>query len=178
MTWWRCAVRSLSESEFHDIEKCCCCCAMATVIPFIILSNHNCLLLFHQKSGKMDVQDCKYYEARAKDVNLEDITSSEQNAAILARLRDNDPTFTAISIEDGPQVESNFVAREGDCMGWLGYFVGRSKQVETLSIYSFPDSLNIDAFLRGLGHNRSIQSLHINIERGENFQRLVSIAGK
>ncbi|KAK1732236.1 hypothetical protein QTG54_017061 [Skeletonema marinoi] len=76
----------------------------------------------------MDVQDCKYYEARAKDVNLEDITSSEQNAAILARLRDNDPTFTAISIEDGPQVESNFVAREGDCMGWLGYFVGRSKQ--------------------------------------------------
>ncbi|KAK1732245.1 leucine-rich repeat protein [Skeletonema marinoi] len=123
----------------------------------------------------MDVQDCKYYEARAKDVNLEDITSSEQNAAILARLRDNDLTFTAISIEDGPQVESDFVVREGDSMGWLGYFVGRSKQVETLSIYSFPDSLNIDAFLRGLGHNRSIQSLHINIDLGENFQSLVPL---
>eukprot|EP00984_Skeletonema_dohrnii_P001057 scaffold329_cov92-Skeletonema_dohrnii-CCMP3373.AAC.8 len=122
----------------------------------------------------MDVQDCEYYEARAKDVNLEDITSSEQNAAILARLRDNDPTFTSISIEDRPQDESDFVVHEGDSMGWLGYFVGRSKQVKELHIFSFPDNLKIDAFLRGLGHNRSIQSLHINIDLGEHLQSLCS----
>jgi len=118
------------------------------------------------------VQDCKYYEARAKDVNLEDITSSEQNAAILARLRDNDPTFTAISIEDAPQDESDFVVHEGDSMGWLGYFVGRSKELEYLNISDLPDNLNIDAFLRGLGHNRSIESLAISIDLGEGFKSL------
>ena len=130
----------------------------ATVILFIILSNHNCLLLFHQKTGKMDVQGCEYYEARAKDVNLEDISSSEQNAAILERLRDNDPTFTIISIDDEHRDGGDFVVREGDNLGWLGYFVGRSNQVKELYIFSFPDNLKIDAFLRGLGHNRSIQN--------------------
>ena len=33
--------------------------------------------------------DIDYYEARAQDVKLEDITSSAHNADILRRLRDN-----------------------------------------------------------------------------------------
>ena len=48
----------------------------------------------------MDVSDNEYYEARAKDVKLGDITSNEHNAGILSMLRDNDPKFTSISIGD------------------------------------------------------------------------------
>ena len=77
---------------------------------------------------KMDVQDYEYYEARAEDVKLEHITSSQQNADILERLRDNDPYFTSIyfaeTIDDG----SDFIIREGDDLGWLGYFVGRANR--------------------------------------------------
>jgi len=122
---------------------------------------------------KMDVQDYEYYEARAKDVKLEDITSSQQNADILARLRDNDPDITYISIQDEREVDYyDFVVREGDNLGWLGYFVGRSKQLRGLSIDNFPDNLNIDAFLRGLGQNRSIENLYISTDIGEDFKSL------
>ena len=123
----------------------------------------------------MDVQDYEYYEARAKEVKLKDITSSQQNADILARLRDNDPDITYISIQDEREDDYyDFVVREGDNLGWLGYFVGRSKQLEGLSIDidNFPDNLNIAAFLMGLRHNRSIESLRISTDIGEDFKSL------
>ena len=123
---------------------------------------------------KMDVQDYDYYEARAKDVKLEDITSSQQNADILERLHNDDPDLTYVSIKDERQDDYyDFVVREGDHLGWLGYFVSRSKELEGLYIEDFPDNLNIDAFLRGLGQNRSIQNLGISTNIGESFQTLV-----
>eukprot|EP00985_Skeletonema_marinoi_P014357 scaffold7266_cov121-Skeletonema_marinoi.AAC.19 len=122
----------------------------------------------------MDVRDNEYFEAREKDVKMEDITSDEDNADILERLRDNDPDFTHTSIRDEYTDESDFVVREGDDLGWLGYFVGRSIELEYLNISDLPDNLNIDSFLRRLGHNRSIQSVQISIDLGEeSFQTLV-----
>ena len=97
----------------------------------------------------MDVQDYEYYEARAKDVKLEDITSSQQNADILERLRDNDPKFTQIYIENDLRDDA-FIVRKGDHLRWLGYFIGRSKHVEDLFIIHFPDNLKIDDSSRGL----------------------------
>eukprot|EP00984_Skeletonema_dohrnii_P013956 scaffold5839_cov103-Skeletonema_dohrnii-CCMP3373.AAC.6 len=123
----------------------------------------------------MDVQDYEYYEARAKDVKMEDITSDEDNADILERLRDNDPDFTHISIRDEFIDEGDFVVREGDDLGWLGYFVGRSKELEGLYIDNFPDNLKIDSFLRGLRHNRSIQNLSISIDLGDHFHSLTPL---
>eukprot|EP00985_Skeletonema_marinoi_P014345 scaffold7266_cov121-Skeletonema_marinoi.AAC.7 len=120
----------------------------------------------------MDEQDYEYYEARAKDVKLEDITSSQQNADILAMLRDNDPDIRYISITDEMYDGSDFAVREGDELGWLGYFVGRSKQVKELYIYYFPDNLKMDSFFGGLGHNRSIQKLYIYTDLGESLQSL------
>ena len=112
----------------------------------------------------MDVQDYEYFEERAKDVILQDITSSQHNANILRRLRHNDPEFTSLSINDDYDDDDDwdFIVDEGDHMGWLGYFVGGSTLLEELFIYNFPgSSLKVDAFLRRLGHNRSIQQLHI-----------------
>eukprot|EP00986_Skeletonema_menzelii_P006059 scaffold2288_cov131-Skeletonema_menzelii.AAC.5 len=116
--------------------------------------------------------DNEYYKARAKDVKLGDITSDGWNADILASLRDNDSVVGYISITTSHDDVGDFVVREGDDLGWLGYFVGRSKQLETLFIDSFPENINIDAFVRGLGHNRSIQTLEIGIDLGERFRSL------
>ncbi|KAK1734047.1 leucine-rich repeat protein, partial [Skeletonema marinoi] len=123
----------------------------------------------------MDVQDYEYYEARAKDVKMEDITSDEDNADILERLRDNDPDFTHISIADVLQDEGDFVVREGDDLGWLGYFVGRSKELEYLNISDLPNNLKFDSFLRGLGHNRSIENLGISTDLGDHFHSLAPL---
>eukprot|EP00984_Skeletonema_dohrnii_P009304 scaffold3549_cov110-Skeletonema_dohrnii-CCMP3373.AAC.6 len=120
----------------------------------------------------MDEQDYEYYEARAKDVKLDDITSSQQNADILERLRDDDPDFTYISITDETYDGSDLFLREGDNLGWLGYFFGRSKQVKELYIYDLPDNLKMDEFFGGLGHNRSIQQLYIYTDLGESLQSL------
>ncbi len=78
----------------------------------------------------VEVHDYEYYEARAKDVKLEDITSDEWNADILASLRDNDPAFTSISIDS----RTDFTVREGDDFGWLGYYVSKNNQVKGLYI--------------------------------------------
>ncbi|KAK1734347.1 leucine-rich repeat protein, partial [Skeletonema marinoi] len=88
-------------------------------------------------------------------------------------LRDNDPDITYISIQDEREDDYyDFVVREGDNLGWLCYFVGRSKQLRGLSIDNFPDNLNIAAFLRGLRHNQSIESLCISTDIGEDFKSL------
>eukprot|EP00984_Skeletonema_dohrnii_P013646 scaffold5664_cov94-Skeletonema_dohrnii-CCMP3373.AAC.2 len=106
----------------------------------------------------------------------EDITSSNHNADILERLRDNDPDFTHISIDDVLQDEGDFVVREGDDLGWLGYFVGRSNELDLdISDLLFPNNLNIDSFLRGLGHNRSIQTLGISTDIGDHFHSLAPL---
>ena len=120
----------------------------------------------------MEVQDYEYYEAHAKDIKLEDITSEKDNADLLARLRDNDPHVYQISITKS-RYERDFVLREGDHLGWLGYFVGKSKQLETLTIESFPETISLNAFLEGLGHNQSIQYLFISRDLGESFQSLI-----
>ena len=128
----------------------------------------------------MEVQDYEYYEARVNDVNLEDITSSHaNNADILARLRDNDPEFTRILLTCSSYGRNNFVVREGDHLGWLGYFVGRSDKVTKLTIDNFPDNnvnlndFNLNAFYEGLGRNRSIKELIISNNIGESFKGLI-----
>ena len=114
------------------------------------------------------MHDYEYYEAHAKDVKLEDITSSQNNADILASLRDNDPWFEYITIAAEPDDVGDFVVREGDHLGWLGYFVGKSEKLGSLYIDS-PNNINLNEFLRGVGRNRSITELHISSDLGESF---------
>ena len=119
------------------------------------------------------MHDYEYYEAGAKDVKLEDITSDEYNADILERFRDDDPYFTYFFIVSDHEDDYDFVVREGDHLGWLGYFAGRSDKLRTLYIESIPENINLDAFFEGLGHNRSIEELYIRKDLGESFMSLI-----
>ena len=83
----------------------------------------------------MERRDFDYYEARARYVKLEDITSDEDNAEILRRLRDQDTSLDDITIA-GYYDHGHFVVCEGYDFGWLGYFIGKSKCLEDLRIYS------------------------------------------
>ena len=122
----------------------------------------------------MEVQDYEYYEAHAKDIKLGDITSSQNNAQILAKIRDNDNDFTNFVINTEIVVEDwDFVVGEGDHLGWLGYFVGRNDKLTELLIFNFPEDINLNIFLEGLAHNRSIERLDISKDIGKSFQSLI-----
>jgi hypothetical protein len=122
-----------------------------------------------------------YYDAHVNDVNLEEITSSENNANILRALHDGYPhgdleksgiqvfteDYEGLLIVDDDH-EKDFVIREGDDLGWLGYFIGASKCLEALSIRDLPvERERIDAFMEGLARNKSIQEVGFLTDIGE-----------
>mmetsp|Transcript_20198 Transcript_20198/g.30002 ORF Transcript_20198/g.30002 Transcript_20198/m.30002 type:complete len:493 (+) Transcript_20198:19-1497(+) len=118
----------------------------------------------------MERRDFDYYEARAQDVKLEDITSCYGNAEILQQLRCH--PLHAISITDEAD-DDYFVVGEGDDLGWLGYFIGKSEYLEDLNIYSWGEGENIESFIEGINRNRSIDSLHIATDLGDvNFRSM------
>ena len=124
----------------------------------------------------MQDYDYEYYQAHAKDAILEDITSDEDNAGILAMVRDNDPAFTNLAIVTESADYFDFVVREGDHLGWLGYFVGRNDKLETLYIDIDIDNIqniSLNTFFEGLGQNRSIEDLNISKDLGESFKGLL-----
>jgi len=107
------------------------------------------------------------FEERARDVNLKAITSSENNARILGMLRNNNETFNAMGIIDDSHDwhdDINFVVREGDNLGWLGYFIGNSKRLESLWLSHLPGGRFIQA--RSLSKSINSKALHVHGSRG------------
>ena len=83
--------------------------------------------------------------------------------------------MTLLSIDqefsDDPTIE--FIVREGDDLGWLGYFLGCSTTLTRLHINDLPqDKWRILAFIRELVSNRSIQNLVIGADLGDGFHSL------
>ncbi len=109
-------------------------------------------------------RDYTYYKKHARNVNLKDITSSEKNEDILQKLRDGDPDLTSLFILEEPMEDdfTEFILDErGDDLGWLGYFVGGAKTLESLHI-QYDMSL-----VEGICRNRSIQSLFMERDAGD-----------
>jgi Ran GTPase-activating protein (RanGAP) involved in mRNA processing and transport len=126
----------------------------------------------------MESRDYNYYEANAADVILEDITSSEYNRQILQQLRDDDLSLMScrrignkivnritISTDGRLYFEERrrlFLIKEGDDLGWLGYFIGKSVKLHCLNIRELPADegrQQIDAFFDGLARNQSIRGI-------------------
>mmetsp|Transcript_535 Transcript_535/g.868 ORF Transcript_535/g.868 Transcript_535/m.868 type:complete len:519 (+) Transcript_535:129-1685(+) len=116
------------------------------------------------------------YDQLARDVNLEDITSSQHNREVLRQLRDNDLEHRLLTIESEEAEEgfeediwdrSTFVVKDGsDDIGWLGYFIGRSEVLQTLFIQYLPDE-SVKEFIGWVNLNRSIQRLCIEYDLGD-----------
>eukprot|EP00984_Skeletonema_dohrnii_P016360 scaffold7259_cov77-Skeletonema_dohrnii-CCMP3373.AAC.2 len=127
----------------------------------------------------MEREEYEYYEANASDISLEDITSSEDNAMILRRLRDGDDTLRYLHLTLGSEGWSNnFDIGEGNDLGWLGYFIGKSECLHDLCIRNLPDreggEQQIHAFMEGIARNQSIRALtgvHLGDNVSEAFVR-------
>jgi Ran GTPase-activating protein (RanGAP) involved in mRNA processing and transport len=109
-------------------------------------------------------------DALAQDINLEDITSSKENAEVLRKLRDGgfygDNTLCIDEYYDGyddDDCNNLFVIEEGDDLSWLGYFIGRSRTLNELNIKFMPEERErIDAFIDGVSHNRSLWKFSVD----------------
>jgi len=111
----------------------------------------------------MERRGFDYYEARAQDVKLADITSCRFNAQILLWLRDQYPTLDHLDINTYEKINSDrtFDIEQVSDIGWLGYFIGKSKYLKTLWISSWGEGEKcIEAFIEGLNRNRSIVRLN------------------
>ena len=87
------------------------------------------------------------------------------------------PSFTSVFLANVFDDDTDFVVRDGDDMGWLGYFIGRNTKLQELFIWSRlegnSDYSRIDALTQGISLNKSIQKLEISTEFGDLFlQRL------
>jgi hypothetical protein len=111
------------------------------------------------------VRDETYYDMLAQIIDLNGIASSEKNAEILRKLRDNDYVWDkdkVLSVGDYYGVDEDLCAEEGDDWGWLGYFLGQNKQARWLSLQYLPeDKDEVDAFMDGLCRNNSLEGMRI-----------------
>ena len=102
------------------------------------------------------LRDFSYYEAHAANVSSDDITSSDKNKRTLQRLRDGHIQHMGI----GERFYWDFSVSEGDDLGWLGYFIGRSESLRELIIEDWSEDV-IHALSDGIARNRSIQNVSV-----------------
>eukprot|EP00985_Skeletonema_marinoi_P026190 scaffold20087_cov73-Skeletonema_marinoi.AAC.1 len=102
----------------------------------------------------MDERDDHYYEANKATIDLHQIASCDGNAQILWRLRDGYES----SIEwEGKHEE----------VGWLGYFIGKSRWLQELSIHYMPKGeQQTSALVVGIARNQSIRTLDVDAREG------------
>ena len=127
----------------------------------------------------MEQRDYHYlYEAHAADVNLEEITSSAKNANILQRLRVGDRALDCIvlrSVERSYHCRGlEFVIREDDNLGWLGYFIGKSDCLKQFLIDYLPEGeKQIHAFLGGIARSQCIRYIAVSSLSNDTFTSII-----
>ena len=134
----------------------------------------------------MSERDADYYETHVQEVDLYDVTSSEENASILRWLRDgvvganedwNRKLYLVSAEIDGDPDE--FIIEDDDDMGWLGYLIGKSKELEELHINYLPeDRERVDAFMEGIICNQSIREVYIRTDLGDAILKLGDLLRK
>jgi hypothetical protein len=118
----------------------------------------------------MSVQASSNYHAHAQSVDPTEITSSDPNAEVLRRLRDNHPELRALCIvQSNPKNRLDyFVLQEGDDLERLGCLIGSNTVLIGLYIEDLPGyRVQITALVKGIGQNKSIRELGIEGDLGE-----------
>eukprot|EP00984_Skeletonema_dohrnii_P025669 scaffold14845_cov115-Skeletonema_dohrnii-CCMP3373.AAC.1 len=104
------------------------------------------------------------FDALAARVKLKDITSCADNRALLHRIKNNDPGLRTLAVLDEPEDEDEFIVREGDDLGWLGYFIGRNEKLKYLSVCYLPGEAEQGRkFFFGIQRNTSIDEVDVSI---------------
>ena len=128
------------------------------------------------------------YDAAARNIKIEDITSDDTNRSILRKLKENDTEFDKLYMRGihsdyrdwrSPH-DNNVYSPEGDDdSGWLGYYIGKNKQLRELQLVANPfqgfSNNDIESFYKGAKINRSIRRIlftRMNLSGGEIFQSL------
>jgi hypothetical protein len=102
------------------------------------------------------------YQHDALSVRMKDITSDARNRAVLHRIKNNDPSLTRLYIADEDYEDEIFIVREGDNLGWLGYFIGENVTLKSLYICYHPPQEQVENFFIGLQHNKSIKEIEVD----------------
>ncbi len=93
-------------------------------------------------------------------VRMKDITSDARNRALLHRIKNNDPSLTELCIGYEDVEDFDFVIREGDDLGWLGYYIGENEILESLGVFNLRDQA--EKFFIGLQRNKSIKEIELD----------------
>jgi hypothetical protein len=105
------------------------------------------------------------YDALSKteSVRIKDITSTAANRALLHRIKNNDPGLKSLYIDTFYQLGmGTFQVREGDDLGWLGYFIGGNETLTRLIFWQLPeDREREEEFFFGVQRNKSIKRVEI-----------------
>jgi len=118
----------------------------------------------------MEHRDYNYYEANAASINMGDITSSAMNANTLQRLRDGDVTLSHLNLgREGLSI--HFYIGQGDDLGWVGYFIGKSECLRYLGV-NFSGG---HAFVEGIARNQSIRKIRIYDLNNDGFTSMIRV---
>lgn len=120
------------------------------------------------------------YDAQTNTVNIDDITTNEQNRKVLRRLSNNNAAdfneelIQNLWIRDVDEDDNDYLPEGAHDMGWLGYFIGRCDYLQKLYIREFDDySIDVlEPFFRGVQLNKSIQVIDfegIDLFEGKTF---------
>eukprot|EP00984_Skeletonema_dohrnii_P015205 scaffold6522_cov118-Skeletonema_dohrnii-CCMP3373.AAC.2 len=123
----------------------------------------------------MGRREYNYYQANAANVNLEEITSSAENAKILQQLRDGDHKLDCFNV--GGPFSHSFIIDEGDDLGWLGYFIGKSEYLQRLNLCYLPDGEGGHAIVGGIARSQSLRYMFINNLNNDGFTWIMRALG-
>ena len=112
------------------------------------------------------MSDYQGYDALVATVRLKDITSSAGNRAILHRMKNNDPALEYLYISSpdniNPDEPNQYVLREGDHLGWLGYFIGENFTLTEMYVHHLPADIGqAREMFKGFERNKTITSVDI-----------------
>ena len=99
------------------------------------------------------------YAALADTIKIEDITSNKNNQIILQQLKNNDESFESLHIMDETGDDDDYILKDGEDIGWLGYYIGQSTKLKCLYFYE-TINLSDESFYKEMSCNKSVKEIH------------------
>jgi len=130
-----------------------------------------------------DLVEYDKYDTLANTIKIEDITSNKEKQDILRQLKEDEPEFIdgILSIGTKPErfyLGSSYCPNSTEELAWLGYYIGRCTKLQKLYILNLPPECynGIEVFRKGLGINKSIETIHFsrcNLINGEGLTKFM-----